>query len=297
MAGEVSGVAEPPAPDELRRMTLAEIARLVAGLRAPRLGQAEPTDEARLEEWRRVLGSDDRAGVRRLAERLEGSEAVRRRDRERVAALLEAETRLCPSGVRLVAGIDEAGRGPLAGPVVAAAVILKPGVIVPGLDDSKRLTEARRERLYAAVTEASLAVGVGIAGTGLVERLNVLQATYVAMRRAAERLAVRPDYVLVDGFQVPGLGLPQRGVVKGDARCASIAAASIVAKVTRDRIMRCVARRFPDYGFEQNKGYATAAHRRVLLDRGPCPAHRRSFLGALDRRAGLFAGEGETGDG
>ncbi len=275
-----------PVPDgltagELCGLTLAELERRLAGVRLPAPHRATPADIECLERLGRILAADGRSGTERLAERFLRAARKCRAERRRVAAMLEAEAALCPPDAVNVAGIDEAGRGPLAGPVVAAAVILRPGVIVPGLNDSKQIPEDVREELYERILDASLAWGVGIAGPGLIDRINILQATYVAMRRAAAKLAVRPDYLLVDGFRVPGLDLPHRGVVHGDAICGSIAAASLIAKVTRDRIMRRVAERFPAFGFERNKGYSCREHWEALRRNGPCPAHRRSFLGGL----------------
>jgi ribonuclease HII len=260
------------------RLTVAELRELLAGLAMPVLHRAQAEDIELLQTWGRRLAADPRGGVRQLAQRLLDAAAALRTERRRVAAMLEVEVTLCPAEALLVAGVDEAGRGPLAGPVVAAAVVLRPGAVVPGLDDSKRIAEDVREEVYSEVLKASLHVGVGIAGTALVERLNIVGATRLAMRRAVGALERRPDYVLVDGFRVPDLELPQRGVIGGDATCASIAAASVVAKVTRDRIMRKVARRYPGYGFERNKGYATREHWAALRRLGPCPAHRLSFL-------------------
>jgi ribonuclease HII len=268
-----------PTRTDVARMTLAEVEALVSGLDVPPPHRTRPEDIRRLEEIALALAEDRRVGVRKLARRLRRAVEVGRRERLRAAGMLEAEAVLCPSEVVVVAGMDEAGRGPLAGPVVAAAVVLRPGAVIPGLDDSKKLSEKRREELYGEVLRACRSVGVGIAGPRTVDRINVLEATYVAMRRAVARLGERPDFLLVDGFRVPGLDVPQRGVVGGDALCASIAAASVVAKVTRDRIMRQVAKRFPGYGFERNKGYSTAEHRKALRRLGPCPAHRLSFIG------------------
>ncbi|HCJ11279.1 MAG TPA: ribonuclease HII [Clostridiales bacterium] len=268
-----------PARVDLGRMTLAEVEAFVSRLDVPPPHRTRPEDIRCLEELALALVRDRRVGVRRLGERLRRAVEVRRRERLRAAGMLEAEAVLCPSEVVVVAGMDEAGRGPLAGPVVAAAVVLRPGAVIPGLDDSKNLPEKRREELYGEVLRACRSVGVGVAGPRTVDRMNVLEATYVAMRRAVARLGERPDFLLVDGFRVPGLDLPQRGVVGGDGLCASIAAASVVAKVTRDRIMRQVAKRFPGYGFERNKGYSTPEHREGLRRLGPCPAHRLSFIG------------------
>lgn len=176
-----------------------------------------------------------------------------------------------------VAGVDEVGRGPLAGPVVTAAVVLPEAPRIEGLADSKALDEASRERLCAEVL-AHARVGLGWATTREIDRLNILRATHLAMARAVARLRGFPVHLLVDGRPVPGLPVDHTAVVKGDAKCACISAASIVAKVFRDRYMSALARRYPAYGFERNKGYGSAAHRDALAQAGPCPHHRRSFL-------------------
>ena len=175
-----------------------------------------------------------------------------------------------------IAGIDEAGRGPLAGPVVAAAVVLDPQTMPAGLRDSKTLTEKRREALADALMECA-AVGVGVAEVEEIDRINILQATLAAMARAEAALPFRPDACLVDGNARPPLKAPAHLVVKGDAKSFSIAAASIVAKVTRDRIMRDLAKAFPEYGWEKNKGYGAKAHLEAIATHGPAPHHRRSF--------------------
>ncbi|MEM6547535.1 MAG: ribonuclease HII [Pseudomonadota bacterium] len=177
-----------------------------------------------------------------------------------------------------VAGIDEAGRGPWAGPVMAAAVILPPDRFPPGLDDSKRLSAAMREKLYDAVRAEAVATGIGLAEVEEIDRLNILAATELAMCRAVAALGIRPVACLVDGNRVPkALPVPGRAVIGGDRLAASIAAASILAKVTRDRLMISLAAAFPDYGWERNKGYGTAAHRNALERYGVSPHHRRSF--------------------
>jgi ribonuclease HII len=179
-----------------------------------------------------------------------------------------------------VAGIDEVGRGPLAGPVVAAAVVLDPTAPIEGLRDSKLLSPRQRRGLARVIRYRALAWAVGRVGPGRIDTVNVLQATWQAMRGALRRLPVRPGLVLVDGhLRVPGLTVPQRAIVGGDRRCASIAAASILAKVARDAIMIRADRRYPGYGFGLHKGYATAAHRDALSRLGPCPFHRQSFRG------------------
>ena len=182
-------------------------------------------------------------------------------------------------GVRL-AGVDEVGRGPLAGPVVAAVVVLDPRAPIGGLRDSKLLSPRQRVRLARLIRAQAVAWAVGRVGPARINTDNVLQATWRAMRRALGRLAVEPGLVLVDGhLHIPRLPWPQRAIVRGDQRCASIAAASILAKVTRDAFMVRIDRRYPDYGFRQHKGYATAAHLEALARLGPCPLHRRSFHG------------------
>jgi ribonuclease HII len=216
---------------------------------------------------------------------------VRRRRSEPVqAALFElaedlyAQERAAWARGLRVAGVDEVGRGPLAGPVVAAAVILHPAAPIDGLRDSKLLTPRQRRRLAHEIRARALAWGVGRAGPRRVDAVNVLQATWHAMRAALARLPVAPDLVLVDGsLRIPGLDRPQRAVVAGDRRSASIAAASILAKVVRDALMARADRRYPGYGFRRHKGYATAAHIEALARLGPCPLHRRSFRGV--RRA------------
>jgi len=178
---------------------------------------------------------------------------------------------------RLVAGVDEVGRGCLAGPVVAAAVILPPGCHIPGIGDSKQLTPRKREGLFPRILEAATAWAIGMAEVEEIDSTNILRATYLAMRRALERLDPSPEFVLVDGRPIPGLSLPQEGIVKGDATLVPIAAASILAKVMRDRLMAELETRFPGYYLAINKGYGTAEHLRALRERGPSPIHRLSF--------------------
>ena len=197
---------------------------------------------------------------------------------ERLEAMLAYERDAWSRGRRLVAGVDEAGRGPLAGPVVAAAVALPRDRPIGGLDDSKKLRPAVREELFAALeADAEVHVGVGVCSVEEIERLNILGATRRAMRAAVEALPVRPDFVLVDGMFIRGMTIPHRKVVRGDCLSASIAAASIVAKVTRDRMMRELDARYGVYGFARHKGYGTRLHLAMLKKHGPCPAHRKGF--------------------
>lgn len=188
------------------------------------------------------------------------------------------EAALHEEGVSCICGIDEAGRGPLAGPVCAAACILPAGLELPGLNDSKKLTEKRREALYTQIIAQAVAWAVCLVDEKTIDEINILQATFRAMRGAVEQLSVRPDLCLVDGNRDPGLGLPTKTVVRGDAACASIAAASILAKVTRDRLMVQLDAQYPGYGFAAHKGYGTKAHYAAIAALGLCPIHRRSFF-------------------
>ncbi len=181
-----------------------------------------------------------------------------------------------------LAGVDEAGRGPLAGDVVAAAVILDPQRPLAGLADSKKLSEARREALYPRIVDASLAWAVGRASPGEIDAINILQATLLAMQRAVQALDIAPAEIWVDGNRTPRWDYPSRAIVKGDARVPEISAASIIAKVTRDRDMLELEQRYPGYGFMRHKGYPTLAHREALARLGPCPVHRRSFRPVAD---------------
>lgn len=188
------------------------------------------------------------------------------------------ENEIYDSGVEVICGVDEAGRGPLAGPVCAAAVILPRGLEIPALNDSKKLTEKKREELYPVIIENALAYGIAFAAVEEIEEHNILQATYLAMRRAVGQLKLTPQLALVDGNRDPMLGIATQTVVKGDGKCADIAAASVLAKVTRDRYMLEMAEKYPEYHFEQHKGYGTKLHYEAIREFGPSPIHRLSFL-------------------
>lgn len=183
------------------------------------------------------------------------------------------------TGVARIAGIDEAGRGPLAGPVVAAAVVIAPDRRIPKLADSKLLTPERRDELFEVIRTRAVAVGVSVVDHLTIDRVNILQATRLAMSQALAALTVVPELVITDFVALPSLPCPQRNLIDGDARCASVAAASIIAKVTRDRIMMEADREFPAYGFARHKGYGTPEHLAALDRHGPCPIHRRTFSG------------------
>jgi ribonuclease HII len=196
--------------------------------------------------------------------------------------MLLAEAQAARRGYLRIAGVDEAGRGPLAGPVVAAAVILPDGLMLPDVNDSKKLTAAVREELFEVISREALAVGVGIGDHLLVDRINILQATLSAMRDAVLSLAPAPDFLLIDGISSIPMNIPQRTMKKGDSLSLSIAAASIIAKVTRDRIMTEYDAVYPGYGFAGHKGYGAASHLAAIAKLGPCPIHRTSFRGVKE---------------
>jgi ribonuclease HII len=199
--------------------------------------------------------------------------------------MLEFESRARKQGFLTIAGIDEAGRGPLAGPVVAAAVILPEGHTIEGVNDSKKLSEAMRSRLYDSIMNEAVSVGVGISDNGTVDRINILQATLRAMETAVGNLTVSPDCLLIDGISKTSLMITQKTIKKGDSLSHSIAAASIIAKVTRDRMMEEYDREYPGYGFAGHKGYGAASHLAAIVALGPCPIHRLTFRGVREHVA------------
>lgn len=186
------------------------------------------------------------------------------------------------SGYKIIAGVDEAGRGPLAGPVVAAAVIMDPEIIIPEITDSKVLSPLKRETLFAEINEKAVSVSTGSADTSEIEKINILQATLLAMVRAVKGLSKTVDYILIDGIHTIDLKTPQKTIKKGDAKSFSIAAASIVAKVTRDRIMLEYHKKYPNYNFASHKGYGSKAHLEAIAKNGPSPIHRRTFAGVKE---------------
>ena len=192
--------------------------------------------------------------------------------------LWELENEIYAEGFSRICGVDEAGRGPLAGPVYAAAVILPRDAVIDGLNDSKKLTEKKRDALFDVITERALTYGIASASVEEIEEFNILNATFLAMNRAVAKLAPAPELALIDGNRNTGIAMPSRCIVKGDSRCADIAAASILAKVSRDRYMLNLAEKYPQYRFEQHKGYGTKLHYEALREYGPSPEHRPSFL-------------------
>ena len=211
-------------------------------------------------------------------ERQRRREEKERLERERLEGMRSNE-RQYEESCTYICGIDEAGRGPLAGPVVAAAVILPAGLVIPYVNDSKKLTEKRREALYPEILEKALSVGVGVVPAARIDEINILQATYEAMRQAIGQLSVRPDVLLNDAVRIPDVEIPQVPIIKGDAKSISIACASVIAKVTRDRMMKEYDAIYPEYGFAGHKGYGTAAHIAAIRQYGPSPIHRRTFIG------------------
>ena len=194
---------------------------------------------------------------------------------------LEFEKEALAKGYKSVCGVDEAGRGPLAGPVCAAAVILPEGVIIDGVNDSKKLSEKKRESLFDVIREQALSYSIAYATVDEIEEINILNATMLAMRRAIDGLDIKADYAMIDGNKIPPLDIDAECIVKGDAKSMSIACASILAKVSRDRLLYKYAEEYPMYGFDKHKGYGNKVHREAILKYGPCPYHRKSFLKKL----------------
>jgi len=233
--------------------------------------------DAERERWLALLRADPRRGARSLVLALERRARAERAERARLRGLFALRARLLAAGARRVAGVDEVGMGPLAGPVIAAAVIFDHEPALPGLDDSKRLSRTARERLAEAIHAQALGVGFGVVEPAEIDRLNIHRAGLEAMRRAVLALAAEPDHVLVDARTIPALACRQTAIVGGDAKDASIAAASIVAKVARDALMRQLDERHPGWGFAEHMGYPTPRHLEALARLGPSPVHRRSF--------------------
>lgn len=236
-------------------------------------------ESAREEELPEILikfRKDDRTGVIKLVERFDKRYEKYRKELERLESMLSYERE--NAGYRSICGIDEAGRGPLAGPVVAGAVILPKDTKIMYLNDSKQLSEKRREALFEEIMEKAAAVGVGIVSHERIDEINILQATYEAMRQAVGKLLIQPDLLLNDAVRIPEIEIPQVPIIKGDGKSLSIAAASVIAKVTRDRMMYMYDEIYPQYGFAMHKGYGSQAHMEAIRVHGPSPIHRMTFL-------------------
>lgn len=229
------------------------------------------------------LFKDSRAGVQNIGKNIQDRLNKQALEFERISSMKEKENGLRQKGYRLIAGIDEAGRGPLSGPVVAAAVILPEGTFIPGVKDSKQLSAIQREKLYCQILKRAIAYGVGMVDNLEIDRINILKATYKAVSIAIGKLNKRPDCLLIDGLKLPHCNIYQESVIKGDEKCLSIAAASIVAKVVRDEYMDALDRYYPLYNFKQNRGYGTKEHRNALVKHGPCPVHRRTYIKNIRR--------------
>ena len=223
-----------------------------------------------------LYGDDPRSGVQKLVEQARKKEAAFQKELQRTEEMKQFEHRYEDLGY--LCGIDEVGRGPLAGPVVACAVILPKDCDILYLNDSKQLTPKKREELYEIILDKAVSVGIGMTGPARIDEINILQATYEAMREAISRLSVIPQLLLNDAVTIPGVQIPQVPIIKGDAKSVSIAAASIVAKVTRDRMMVEYDAVMPEYGFASNKGYGSAAHIAAIKKNGPSPIHRKTFI-------------------
>ena len=225
-----------------------------------------------------ILSKDSRNAVKDMAVRLAKKiDAIEKEDK-RLYEISQYERGAFERGFKFICGLDEVGRGPLAGPVVAGAVIFKEGEVIRGINDSKKLSEQRREELFEEITEKAIAWAVGIVDNEAIDEFNILNATKMAMKQAINRLSVDPDYLLLDALRLDGIELPQEDIIKGDSKSMSIAGASIVAKVTRDRMIKEYGEIYPEYGFNSHKGYGTKEHYEALKKYGLTPIHRKSFL-------------------
>ena len=233
-------------------------------------------EDAEREQLMKVYAPDDRAGVQKLLEKYRKQKEKLLAEKERLAKMRQYEEKY--ADYAFICGIDEVGRGPLAGPVVAGAVILPKECEILYINDSKKLSAKKREELYDVILEKAVAYGIGIVSNERIDEINILQATYEAMRQAISKLKVAPQLLLNDAVTIPGVEIPQVPIIKGDAKSASIAAASIVAKVTRDRLMVEYDKTLPGYGFASNKGYGSTEHIEALKKFGPTPIHRTTFI-------------------
>ncbi len=238
--------------------------------------ELQAAEETMLPSFISKYEEDERAGARKLVQQARNRMEALERERQRIWNLKEYERKYESAG--LVCGIDEAGRGPLAGPVVAGAVILPKDCSILYINDSKKLSEKKREELYEVIMNEALAAGIGMISPQRIDEINILQATYEAMREAIQKLSLTPDILLNDAVTIPQISIPQVPIIKGDAKSISIGAASIIAKVTRDRLMAEYDKIMPEYGFAKNKGYGTKEHMSAIQLHGPSPIHRRTFI-------------------
>ncbi|WP_453996983.1 ribonuclease HII [Bacillus nitroreducens] len=228
------------------------------------------------DEFLKLCEEDSRKGVQVLIERWKKKKDIEKAQKQLYDEMTKYEQSLFNKRLSNIAGVDEVGRGPLAGPVVAAAVILPQNAFIPGLNDSKKLSEQKREELFKQITECAVSIGIGIIPANIIDEMNIFQATKQAMKKAVLGLSVKPEHLLVDAMEIP-IDIPQTSIIKGDANSVSIAASSIIAKVTRDRLMKRLGQEYPQYGFEKHMGYGTAHHLEALKKYGVTEEHRRSF--------------------
>jgi len=241
----------------------------------------EKLDNSSIEQLDTFIESysnDDRKGVVKLVETAQKRKQAYFDEIERLKEISKYEERLYNSGCMYVAGVDEVGRGPLAGPVAAAVVILKENDLIEGINDSKKLSAKKRDELYDIITERAVDWAVAMVSPKEIDEINILNATYKAMREALSKLKIKPDHLLADAVTIPGIDVKQTAIIKGDAKSISIGAASIVAKVTRDRMMAMYDEIYPGYGFAENKGYGSAEHIKAIKEQGICPIHRKTFV-------------------
>ena len=232
--------------------------------------------------WLEILRNDSRQSINKLALQVEKQIAAFEKEQIRLTKIVEFENQAKTNGYKVIAGLDEAGRGPLIGPVVAASVVLPEDMDITGIDDSKKLSEAQREALFDRIISKAVAYGVGVASHEEIDTINILNATKLAMKRAIEAMAVSPDYLLIDAVKLNEIAITQESLIKGDSRSVSIAAASIIAKVTRDRMLKEMDKKYPMYGLASHKGYGTDQHYQAIREYGILPEHRRSFLKGLN---------------
>lgn len=228
-----------------------------------------------------MLLADERKGVQRLITKWKKQQGDKEKEKQKFIEMSVYESALRQRGIVSIAGIDEVGRGPLAGPVVAAAVVLPEDFYIPGLNDSKKLSEAKRERFYGEIQEKALAIGIGIIPPNVIDEINIYQATKQAMLDAIANLSCTPEHLLIDAMELP-TSIPQTSIIKGDAKSISISAASVIAKVTRDRMMKELGKQYPQYGFEQHMGYGTKQHLQAIEIYGVLDKHRKTFAPIKD---------------
>ncbi|OJV64707.1 MAG: ribonuclease HII [Clostridiales bacterium 38-18] len=256
---------------QLNAMTVSEIKAMI--LSAPIKAKYQ---------WVEILKNDSRQSINKMAMQVEKQIAVYEKEQNRLVKIVEFENQAKRMGYKLIAGLDEAGRGPLIGPVVAAAVILPEEMDLTGIDDSKKLSEVQREALYDKIVTHAVAYGVGVATHEEIDTINILNATKLAMKRAIEAMSMSPDYLLIDAVKLNEISIVQESIIKGDSRSVSIAAASIIAKVARDRMLKEMDKKYPMYGLASHKGYGTDQHYQAIREHGILPEHRRSFLKGLN---------------